>query len=189
MRFLSWLTILLILPGFIDAQTDSLKTGVRFITVTSKDSMQPMNESIKKRLTGLQKQSALQDGNLRLTLQLKNQTDGLITARWLAVRQKNNILHIDLSVYSSKYIGETEKNLEKLFSKAANSNLLLLFDEADALFGKRTGGNEAENQNREKITTLLIKKIEGYKGSVLLNCKTEGCPYLPARLNFSRISE
>jgi ATPase family associated with various cellular activities (AAA) len=188
MRLLLWLILFTMLPGYMIAQTDSLKTGVRFITVSSKDSLQPLNESIKKQLTGLQKQATLQDGNLRLTLQLKNQTEGLITARWLAVRQKKNILHIDLSVYISKYIGETEKNLEKLFSKAADGNILLFFDEADALFGKRTGGNESDNQNREKTITLLIKKMEGYKGPVLLNCKAAGCPYLPARLHFIRIS-
>ncbi len=189
MRLLFCLIIMLFLPGFMDSQTDSLKTGIRFITVSSKDSLQPLNESIKKQLTGVQKQAALQNGNLRLTLQLKNQTAGLITARWLAVRQQKNILHIDLSIYISKYIGETEKNLEQLFSKAAEGTSMLFFDEADARFGKRTGGNDADNQNREKITTLLLRKIERYKGPVLLNCKADGCPYLPARLNFSRISE
>ncbi len=188
MRLLLLLILLNSWPGFILAQKDSLKTYVRIISVSPKDSVLPVSESIKKQLTRLLKQEDFQKKDLRLTLILKNQKEGLLTGRWLAVRQKKDILHVDLSAYSSTYIGETEKNLDQLFQKASEGNMILLFDEADALFGKQAGSSETDNQNREKTTILLIKKIESYKGSILLICKADGCSVLPARLNFTRIS-
>jgi len=188
MRHLVLLIPFLSLHGLIYAQQDSLKTGVNLIAVSGKDSLKPINESLKKQLTGLQKQEAFQKKNLRLLLNLKNPTDGLLSCRWLAAGQKKDILHVNLSVYISKYIGETEKNLEQLFSIATKSNLMLFFDEADALFGKRTDTIEADHQTRENIITLLIKKMEVYKGPVVLSCKADGCPNLPVRLNFTRIS-
>lgn len=188
MRHLVLLLTFLSLHGLIYAQQDSLKTGVNLISVSGKDSLRPINESLKKQLTGLQKQEALQKKNLRLILNLKNQKDGLLSCRWLAVGQKKDILHVNLSVFISKYIGETEKNLEQLFSIASKSNLMLFFDEADALFGKRTASSETDKQELEKTTNILITLIEKHKSSIILSCKADGCPYLPVRLKFIRIS-
>lgn len=63
--------------------------------------------------------------------------ESLLTGRWLAARQTKDLYVIELSAVVSKYIGETEKNLARLFDRAESMNCILLFDEADALFGQR----------------------------------------------------
>jgi SpoVK/Ycf46/Vps4 family AAA+-type ATPase len=65
-------------------------------------------------------------------------TGKTLTATLLGNQFEKDVYRIDLSQVVSKYIGETEKNLEKVFKKAENKNWILFFDEADALFGKRS---------------------------------------------------
>ena len=68
----------------------------------------------------------------------------------------------------SKYIGETEKNLSRLFDKAENKNWILFFDEADALFGKRTDIRDAHDKYANQEVAYLLQRIEGYNGLVIL---------------------
>ena len=68
----------------------------------------------------------------------------------------------------SKYIGETEKNLSKIFQAAETSNAILFFDEADALFGKRTKVSDAHDRYANIETSYLLQKIEMYEGVVIL---------------------
>jgi SpoVK/Ycf46/Vps4 family AAA+-type ATPase len=68
----------------------------------------------------------------------------------------------------SKYIGETEKNLKNLFDKAENTDGIILLDEADALFGRRTAVNDAHDRNANIEFTYLLKRIETYPGIVIL---------------------
>lgn len=75
---------------------------------------------------------------------------------------------IDLSGVVSKYIGETEKNLESIFREASNSNALLFFDEADALFGKRSEVKDAHDRYANIETAYLLQRIESYEGPVIL---------------------
>ena len=70
----------------------------------------------------------------------------------------------DLSNVISKYIGETEKNLNKIFERAKKMNGILLFDEADALFGKRSKVKDAHDKYVNFETNYLLKKIEKHKG-------------------------
>ncbi len=75
---------------------------------------------------------------------------------------------IDISAMVSKYIGETEKNLARVFAEAESSNALLFFDEADALFGKRTEVRDAHDRYANVGTAFLLQRIEEYDGIVIL---------------------
>jgi AAA+ superfamily predicted ATPase len=75
---------------------------------------------------------------------------------------------VDLSGVVSKYIGETEKNLGRIFAEARTSNAILFFDEADALFGKRTEVSDAHDRYANIETSYLLQKMEEYDGVVIL---------------------
>jgi len=79
-----------------------------------------------------------------------------------------DLYRIDLSGVVSKYIGETEKNLERIFALARDSNAILLFDEADALFGKRSETRDAHDRYANIEVSYLLQKIEEYDGLVIL---------------------
>lgn len=95
------------------------------------------------------------------------------TGKTLAVTllgKKNNmdVYRIDLSMIVSKYIGETEKNLAKVFDLAENRNWILFFDEADALFGKRTSTNTSNDRHANQEVAYLLQRIENFPGMVIL---------------------
>ncbi len=77
------------------------------------------------------------------------------------------IYRIDLSMVVSSYIGETEKNLKQLFEKAENKDWLLSFDEADALFGKRTELRDAQDKYANQEVSYLLHRVERYDGLVI----------------------
>jgi len=78
------------------------------------------------------------------------------------------VYSVDLSKLVSQYIGETEKNLNTLFDTAANKNWILFFDEADALFGKRTDVKDAHDKYANQDTSYLLQRIETHPGLILL---------------------
>lgn len=79
-----------------------------------------------------------------------------------------DIYKIDLSCVVSKYIGETEKNLSKIFREAGTGNCILFFDEADALFGKRTEVRDSHDRYANIEINYLLQKMDDYEGIVLL---------------------
>ncbi|GAA0890820.1 hypothetical protein GCM10009122_04990 [Fulvivirga kasyanovii] len=79
------------------------------------------------------------------------------------------VFRIDLSVVVSKYIGETEKNLASIFDKAENRNWILFFDEADALFGKRTQTTTANDRYANQEVSYLLQRVENFNGLVILS--------------------
>jgi SpoVK/Ycf46/Vps4 family AAA+-type ATPase len=79
-----------------------------------------------------------------------------------------DLYKIDLSNMVSKYIGETEKNLEKIFNEAGESNAILFFDEADSIFGKRSEVKDAHDRYANIETGYLLQKMEEYDGIVIL---------------------
>jgi hypothetical protein len=79
-----------------------------------------------------------------------------------------DLYKIDLSTVVSKYIGETEKNLARIFDEARTSNAILFFDEADALFGKRTQVRDAHDRYANVEISYLLQKMEEYDGVVVL---------------------
>ncbi|MFC6705775.1 ATP-binding protein [Flexivirga alba] len=78
------------------------------------------------------------------------------------------LCRVDLSAVVSKYIGETEKNLEEVFRAAEASSALLLFDEADALFGKRSAVTDARDRYANIEVAYLLQRLETYDGALIL---------------------
>lgn len=101
-------------------------------------------------------------------------TGKTLTASLLGKYTKRDVYRIDLSTVISKYIGETEKNLSSLFDKAADKEWILFFDEADAVFGKRTNVRDAHDKYANQEVSYLLQRIENHPGLVILasNFKT-----------------
>jgi len=95
-------------------------------------------------------------------------TGKTLTATLLGKSTGRDVFRIDLSRVVSKYIGETEKNLARLFDKAENKDWILFFDEADALFGKRTDVRDAHDKYANQETAYLLQRVESYNGLVIL---------------------
>ncbi len=77
------------------------------------------------------------------------------------------VYHVALSKLISKYIGETEKNLNEIFSKAEDKDWILFFDEADALFGKRTNVKDSHDRYANIEINYLLQKINDHPGLVI----------------------
>nr|WP_295929489.1 ATP-binding protein [uncultured Dyadobacter sp.] len=95
-------------------------------------------------------------------------TGKTLAATLLGKRLDLDVYRIDLSQVVSKYIGETEKNLQTLFETAANKQWILFFDEADALFGKRTAVASSHDRYANQEVSYLLQRIEDYPGLVIL---------------------
>lgn len=95
-------------------------------------------------------------------------TGKTLTAMLLGKLFNLDVYRIDLSMVVSKYIGETEKNLEKVFKKAENKRWILFFDEADALFSKRTSISDSNDKYANQEVAYLLQRLEDYPGLVIL---------------------
>lgn len=95
-------------------------------------------------------------------------TGKTLTATVLGKATGRPVYKVDLSMVVSKYIGETEKNLAGLFDRAEHKEWILFFDEADALFGKRTQVRDAHDRYANQEVSFLLQRIETYNGLVIL---------------------
>ncbi|MEP2935609.1 MAG: ATP-binding protein [Gilvibacter sp.] len=95
-------------------------------------------------------------------------TGKTLTATLLGKQTGRDVYKIDLSMIVSKYIGETEKNLARIFDLACDKDWILFFDEADALFGKRTATNSSNDRHANQQTAYLLQRIEDFPGTVIL---------------------
>ena len=91
-----------------------------------------------------------------------------LTATLLGKSTGRDVYRVDLSQLVSKYIGETEKNLANIFNQAENKNWILFFDEADALFGKRSETKDANDRYANQETAYLLQRIEDHPSIILL---------------------
>ena len=101
-------------------------------------------------------------------------TGKTLTASLLGKYTNRDVYRVDLSTVVSKYIGETEKNLSNLFNKAANKDWILFFDEADALFGKRTNVRDAHDKYANQEVSYLLQRIEMHPGLIILASNFKG---------------
>jgi SpoVK/Ycf46/Vps4 family AAA+-type ATPase len=95
-------------------------------------------------------------------------TGKTLAAEVIANEARLDLYRIDLSSVVSKYIGETEKNLARLFDAAERSGAVLLFDEADALFGKRSEVKDSHDRYANIEVAYLLQRIESYRGLAIL---------------------
>lgn len=101
-------------------------------------------------------------------------TGKTISTAILGKEFRKTVFRIDLSNMVSKYIGETEKNLARLFEEADYRNWILFFDEADALFGKRTQVKDAHDRYANQEVSYLMQRIETFEGLVILASNLKG---------------
>ncbi len=113
-------------------------------------------------------------------------TGKTMAAEVIAQRLELDLYRIDLSSVVSKYIGETEKNLRKLFDTAEDSGAILFFDEADALFGKRSEVKDSHDRYANIEINYLLQRIETYRGLAILasNVRTALDKAFTRRLRF-----
>jgi len=114
-------------------------------------------------------------------------TGKTMAAEILAGELGLDLYKIDLSSVVSKYIGETEKNLSKIFAEGRASNAVLFFDEADAVFGKRTEVRDAHDRYANIEVSYLLQRMEEYEGMVILasNLRKNMDDAFVRRLHFS----
>jgi hypothetical protein len=95
-------------------------------------------------------------------------TGKTMAAQVLAAALGLDLFRVDLATVVSKYIGETEKNLERIFAAADGSNAILFFDEADALFGKRSEVSDSHDRYANIEVAYLLQRMDAYPGAVIL---------------------
>jgi SpoVK/Ycf46/Vps4 family AAA+-type ATPase len=113
-------------------------------------------------------------------------TGKTLAAEVLANELELDLFRIDLSTVVSKYIGETEKNLRRVFDAAEEGGAILLFDEADALFGKRSEVKDSHDRYANVEISYLLQRMEAYRGLAILatNMKEALDPAFLRRLRF-----
>ena len=181
--FLSW-CILLYSCSY--AQSEKKISFDKVITIPAADTQLAVTLKTRNQLSKYIAK-ATTNSNTRLLI---SGTDRLMvtnTSRWMAAHLKKNIYRIDLGGLVSKYIGETEKNLNKVFENAASLNCVLLLDEADALFGKRTDVKDASDKYANAETALLLQRIENYDGIIILVCNSGDCLKISQEKKFTKI--
>jgi hypothetical protein len=101
-------------------------------------------------------------------------TGKTLTACLLGQATGYEVYRVDLSMIVSKYIGETEKNLARVFDTAERRRWILFFDEADALFGKRTATSSSNDRHANQEVAYLLQRIEDFPGVIVLSSNLKG---------------
>jgi len=101
-------------------------------------------------------------------------TGKTLTATLIGKAARADVYRVDLSMVVSKYIGETEKNLARVFDQATHRNWILFFDEADALFGKRTSASSSNDRYANQEVSYLLQRVEAFPGNVILATNLKG---------------
>src|SRR5438046_4888906 len=114
-------------------------------------------------------------------------TGKTMAAEVIANHLRLDLYRIDLSAVVSKYIGETEKNLRKLFDAVEDGGAILFFDEADALFGKRSEVKDSHDRYANIEVNYLLQRMEGYGGLAILatNLRNARAAAFPRRPRFT----
>ena len=101
-------------------------------------------------------------------------TGKTFTAGLLGKSTGKDVYKIDISMMVSKWVGETEKNLARVFDMAENKDWILFFDEADSLFGKRSDTNSSQERYANQEVSYLLQRTEEYPGTVILSSNLKG---------------
>ena len=124
---------------------------------------------------------------LRLLLNETNVNPNENVPLILSSLYKKEIYRVDLSQLANNYIGETEKKLDEIFQAAQQNDWILFFDEADALFGKRTQVADSHDKYANQEVSYLLQRIESYQGILLIKCLSPGCLQLSSFYHFKTL--
>ena len=142
------------------------------ILETSKRQLDELRQRIRLRgkvYTGMGFEQRLSLGKGLIALFTGSSGTGKTMAGELLAREQGvDLYKVDLSAVVSKYVGETEKNLSRVFAEAEDANAIIFFDEADALFGKRGEVKEAQDRWANMEVNYLLQRVEEYAGVVIL---------------------
>ncbi|MFN7917671.1 MAG: ATP-binding protein [Vicinamibacterales bacterium] len=116
-------------------------------------------------------------------------TGQTLAATELAHELGRPLYRIDLSQVVSEYIGETEKNLDRVFDAAAQADAILLFDEGEALFGKRSEVKDSHDRYAGADTEYLLQRMAAYPGVAILATNVPGCPNATFARRFDSVVE
>lgn len=133
----------------------------------SKEQLLPVLEQLRQN-----KNAAFNTKENLILLEGKDQQRSLFAAESIAKEAGLNLLRVDLSGIISGHVAEVEKNLGKLFSAADPSKAVVYFDEADALFGKRTAVKDAHDRYANIEINAFLKKLEEFGGIVVVNTRS-----------------
>jgi SpoVK/Ycf46/Vps4 family AAA+-type ATPase len=125
-------------------------------------------EELVRKLKELDENSVSRSNGLLIHLSGPAGSGKKLAAETIASKLEMSLYRVDLSTVVSKYIDETEKNLNKMFEWAEQSEITLFFDEADALFSRRTEAPDANNSYANIESDYLLQRIAAYKGIVIL---------------------
>jgi SpoVK/Ycf46/Vps4 family AAA+-type ATPase len=159
------------------ATTDELTTLARKIELRAQLQLSWLSPNQKAILNDISQRAGDASGRRRNpTLALftgagaSDQTDA---AEVLANDLQKDLYRVDLSMVVSKYIGETEKNLDRLFRAAESAGAILFFDEADALFAKRSEVKDSHDRYANIEISYLLQRLETYDGLAILATNSE----------------
>ncbi|MFW5663416.1 MAG: ATP-binding protein [bacterium] len=171
----------LLLEGKTIRPRFSMDFPAEFITTELEDADLILDKKTRTQLTELQnwikhRDTLMEEWNLKRWIKPGYRalfygppgTGKTLAAMILGKTAQRDVFRIDLSMVVSKYIGETEKNLSQLFERAQSKDWILFFDEADALFGKRTSVRDAHDKYANQEVAYLLQKIESHDGLVIL---------------------
>lgn len=125
--------------------------------------------STLEQLKLLQDRVAASGKGVRALLTGTDGTGKTLAASWISTNIGTDLYRVDLSSVASKYIGETEKNLDRAFNSTNESGLVLFFDEADALFGKRSEIEDAHDRYANIEISYLLERLEQHGGIIVLS--------------------
>lgn len=185
------ISCLFLFLGFYTTGWSQLENKIpfaRYTKIVPADSLLTIKETVKNQLNKLlsNKNQREQSQPLQLLLTGADKEARNNISRWLGAKLKLDIYRIDLSSVVSKYIGETEKNLEMMFTRAEEKNWILFFDEADALFGKRTDAKNEKEKNQ--VLDWFLQRSNTFKGIIFIVCAGEDCSTKFVKQHFIKIT-
>jgi SpoVK/Ycf46/Vps4 family AAA+-type ATPase len=137
------------------------------------EQLSALKDSVQQQRAAIPGKANRQFAGLPVLFYGPSETDKSFTAAILGKELGLEVHSINISEVISKYIGETEKNLDHLFAHAADQAWILFFDEADALFGKRTESTNESDKFANQQVSYLLQRIEEYDGLVILSSNSK----------------
>lgn len=138
------------------------------ITTTHEWPDKVLDEAVRQDVERIVQRVRANPGVSRHLFHSGDKTHRQLAAALLGKATGREVYSVDLSEVLSKYIGETEKNLTRLLDRASENGAILFFDEADALFGKRSEVKDSHDRYANAQTSYLLQRIEDYPGIVIL---------------------